>query len=242
MSLVLSERSDKGIGVEPIERHEFWQKLYPASDYTPPPFGTQFPAQLPDGRVLYLPIRPLADTGNGIASLILNQSSFAVEAALADVLAEKLAESDPDVVVGLPTLGLSLAKLVAQRLGHERFVALGTSRKFWYDEALSVPMSSITSPQGQKRLYIDPRVLPLLQGARVCLIDDVISSGTSICAGLDVLGKIGITPVSIGAAMLQTRRWIERLDQSTPSAASIVKGVIQTPLLSKGEDGWLPEI
>jgi len=38
-------------------------------------------------------------------------------------------------------------------------------------------LSSITTPTQQKRLYIDPRMLPLLQGRRVALIDDVISSG-----------------------------------------------------------------
>ena len=207
-----------------------------------PPYGTRYPAELPDGRILFLPIRPLADTGNAIASLILNQSSFEVEAALADALAERLRPSKPEVVIGMPTLGLSLARLVAQRLGHRRFMALGTSRKFWYDEELSVPMSSITSPDSQKRLYLDPRMRPLLNGVRICLIDDVISSGTSICAGLDLLEKLGIRPVSIGAAMLQTRRWVDRLDQTYDGTSQMVSGVIETPLLIRSEKGWRSEV
>ena len=87
------------------------------------------------------------------------------------------ARSRPDVIVGLPTLGLTLAAATAQSIGHHRYVPLGTSRKFWYDESLSVSLSSITSPDVHKRLYIDPRMLPLIEGRRVALIDDVISSG-----------------------------------------------------------------
>lgn len=187
---------------------------------------------------MFLPIRPLADTDNGIASLILNQSSFAVETVLADILADRIAPSKPDVVVGMPTLGLSIAGLVAQRLGHSRFVALGISRKFWYDQSMSVPMSSITSPNAQKRLYFDPRMLPLLQGKNVCLIDDVISSGTSIVAGLDLLQKIGVKPVCTGAAMLQTRRWVDQIDATHSDIVETVRGVLETPLLLATDRGW----
>ena len=163
-----------------MQPHDFWQEIHPAEAAAPPPYHTRYPARLPDGRVLFLPIRPLAGTENAIASLILTQCAFPVEAALADALAANIAPFSPEVVVGLPTLGLPLARAVAERLGHRRYVALGTSRKFWYDDGLSVPLTSITSPGQEKRLYIDPRMLPLITGARVCLIDDVISSGTSI--------------------------------------------------------------
>lgn len=72
-----------------------------------------------------------------------------------------------------------------------------------------MPMSSITTKQ-EKRLYIDPRMLPLLEGKRVALVDDVISSGSSIISGLSLLASSGIKPVAIGAAMLQSDRWREK--------------------------------
>ena len=90
-----------------------------------------------------LPIRSLGATNNGLASLILNQASFAVENILAKFLVELIKADKPDVVVGIPTLGLSLAREVSLLLGHKRYIPLGTSRKFWYDERLSVSMSSI---------------------------------------------------------------------------------------------------
>ncbi|WP_226780621.1 phosphoribosyltransferase [Oceaniglobus trochenteri] len=222
-----------------MQPHDFWQEF---SDSAPvAPYTDRFPAHLPDGRILTLPIRALGDTGNAIASLILNQSSFEVEGALAGMLAEKLHATAPEVIVGLPTLGLSLARLVAQRLGHRRFVALGTSRKFWYDPDLSVPMRSITSPGAEKRLYVDPRMVPLLAGKRVVLIDDVISSGTSICAGLAALALIGVTPVAVGAAMLQTRRWHDRIGADYPDVPDRVMGAFTSPLLKRQGDGWIED-
>ncbi|MDF2234137.1 phosphoribosyltransferase [Albimonas sp. CAU 1670] len=222
---------------------DFWQAIEPADAALSPPWRDRFPARLPDGRILFLPIRPLAGTRNGIASLILNQASFAVEAALADALAELLRPSEPEIVAGLPTLGLPLARAVAERLGHARYAPFGTSRKFWYEEALSTPLSSITSPGGTKRLYIDPRLTPLLKGRRVALIDDVISSGASIAAGLRLLAAIEVEPVAIGCAMLQTERWRAPLSDAFPFAPGRTHRVLTTPLLAhapEGAEGWIP--
>jgi adenine/guanine phosphoribosyltransferase-like PRPP-binding protein len=195
--------------------HQFWQTLDPAGTHdTGPADGwlDAYPALLPDGRQLLLPIRVLPGDGNAaVASLIINQASFVVEDALASALADLLGPYAPEVIIGVPTLGLPLASNVARRLGHARMVALGTSRKFWYRDDLSAPMSSITSPNQQKTIYLDPRSLPLLEGRRVAVVDDVISSGTSMAAVLQLLAGAGIAPIAIGAAMLQGSRWQDRL-------------------------------
>ncbi|WP_172328493.1 phosphoribosyltransferase [Mangrovicoccus sp. HB161399] len=217
-----------------MEPHAFWQSVEdgPAP---PPPYDARFPAELPDGRILWLPTRPLAGTPNALASLILNQASFAVEETLAAHLAGLLRPHAPDLLVGLPTLGLGLASAVARKLGHARYVPLGTSRKFWYDETLSVPLKSVTSPGGGKRLYLDPRMLPLLDGARIAVIDDALSTGSSMKAALGLLGLQRLRPVAIGAAMLQTARWRAALDPGIP-----VCGVFRSPLLERRADGLWP--
>lgn len=221
-----------------MQPQDFWQDVHPPKRFdVQAGFRDFFPATLGDGRQILLPIRPLADGKHALASLIVNQASFAVEDALATELAAKLAASKPDVVAGLPTLGLTLASAVARKLGHSRYVPLGTSRKFWYIDDLSVPLSSITTPDQKKRLYVDPRMLPLLKGRRVALIDDVISSGTSILAGLTLMEACGIEPVAIGAAMLQTDRWRQPLADFGPHWPERVVGVFQTPMLMRGDDG-----
>jgi hypothetical protein len=65
---------------------------------------------------------------------------------------------------------------------------LGYSRKFWYDDALSEPVNSITSLDVGKLLRLDPNLLPLVEGRRVALVDDAIS--TTVVA-VRLLLKIG---------------------------------------------------
>lgn len=217
-----------------MRAEEFWQEIRPVGG-AEPPFSASFPATLPDGRQLDLPIRAVPDSENGIASLIINQASFAVQRALIESLADALRPLRPEVLVGLPTLGLTVAAGVAAALGHSRYVPCGTSRKFWYDEALSVSMSSVTTP-ASRQLYLDPRLLPLLAGRRVALVDDVLSTGRSAVAGLALLDRVGVRPVAIGTLMLQTERWRNALGADAPP----VVGVFATPLLHRTAEGWRP--
>jgi len=217
--------------------HDVWQALYPPGTFPDAP-GTlhrgTYPARLPDGRQLLLPIRVLPGDGTrAVASLIVNQASFAVEDALADAMAALFRGAGAEVVVGVPTLGLPLANALARRLGHSRMVPLGTSRKFWYDDGLSEPLKSITTPGGGKSIYLDPRMLPLLDGRRVLLVDDVVSSGSSLAAVLRLLDKAGVRPAGIAVAMEQGQRW-----RGVVPDPDRVRGVLRTPLLRVvDEDG-----
>jgi adenine/guanine phosphoribosyltransferase-like PRPP-binding protein len=96
-------------------------------------------------------------------------------------------------------------------------------------------MSSVTTTD-ERRLYLDPRMRPLLAGRHVALVDDVISTGKSITAGLALLRICGIEPVAIGAAMLQTQRWRDTLGAD----AQLVQGVFTSPLLERDGQGWRP--
>ena len=174
----------------------FWQQFEP---YQPPADGLvhdRYVARMPDGSGLALPLRDLGEMA--VAGLISNQASFEVVERIADWLAQAAATLGVEVVAGLPTLGHIFAYLVARRLGHANWVALGTTRKLWYDEALSVPLSSVTSPTAGRRLWLDPRVVPRLHGRRVLLVDDVISTGSSAQAGLAVLRAAGTHAAAVG--------------------------------------------
>jgi len=207
-----------------VTPESYWQEIIAAGVEVPP--GNAYPARFEDGRVLLLPLRPLPDGKHALASLIINQASVAVVDALAAALAQKLRPFLPEVVVGLPTLGLTLASAVAQKLGHSRYVPLGNSAKFWYRPDLSVPLSSVTTPDQDKRLYIDPRMMPLLSGRRVALVDDVISSGASMLAAIDLLQRCGVKPEVLGAAMLQSDAWKETF-AGWPIAAVLASPVIE---------------
>jgi hypothetical protein len=96
----------------------YWQEILPEGPNIPPPWKYGVPARLPDSRLLVLPIRPLNNAANdAVASLLVNQASLDVVTELGNFLAERVRPFQPEVIIGLPTLGLSLAPIVAQKLG-----------------------------------------------------------------------------------------------------------------------------
>ncbi len=187
---------------------------------------------MPDERRLVLPLRDFGDTA--VAGLIANQASFAVLDQLAIWIADQVAPWRTEIVVGLPTLGHTVGAAVARALGHANWVAPSTTRKRWYDDALSAPLASITSPatgvNATRRMWLDPR----LQGQRVLLVDDVISTGSSARAGLALLHAAGITPVGLAVAMIQGDAWRAAWPDIPVIAA------FTTPRFRRVDGGWMP--
>lgn len=117
----------------------------------------------------------------------------------------------------------------------DRYVPLGYSRKFWYDERLSVEVSSITSPGLVKRVYLDPNQLPLLYGRRIVIIDDAVSSGNTLKAIWDLLERLGCDIRACGVVMKQGAKWMNVLG---PERTSKLVYVLESPLLRAVQGGW----
>ncbi|MCS0504208.1 phosphoribosyltransferase [Ancylobacter mangrovi] len=221
---------------------DYWQELtdrVPARFSAGPPFRFGYPVTLPDGRVLVLPLRRLPDGAHAVASLIANQASHAVVAALADAMADEARGLGGEVVIGLPTLGLSFAALVAERLGQPRYVPLGYSKKFWYADELSEPVSSITSPEAGKRLRLDPNLLALVKGRRVVLVDDAISTGATAVATCRLVARAGAEVAGLVVAMKQTNRWVAAM--AGVLAPERVRAAYGCPRFDLVADGWWPD-
>src|ERR1700722_2616893 len=219
----------------------YWQELtpeIPARFSATPPYRFGYPVDLPCGRILVLPLRQLPDGHRAVASLIANQASNTVVSALADHMATQARAQDAEIIVGLPTLGLAFASLVAERLGQTRYVPLGYSRKFWYDDALSEPVVSITSPEAGKLLRMDPNLRSLIEARRVVLIDVAISSGVTAVAAMRLLHKIGADVAGMVVAMKQTNRWETAV--ATLSPPLLVRAVYGCPLFLRSDAGWIP--
>lgn len=210
-------------------RVDYWQAFEPGPAPAAP-FTDLYPATMPDGTVLPLPLRDYGEVGVG--GFIVNQASFTVLRHVSGWMTEAARPFGAEAVVGLPTLGHGVAPMVAEGLGHANWVAAGYSRKRWYEEALSAPVFSSTTP-GERRVYLDPRIIHRLRGRRVLLVDDVISSGTSALAGLSLLATVGVVPVALCVGMIQGRRWAP----NWPAEVPVVAG-FETPLLHRMEGGW----
>jgi hypothetical protein len=98
----------------------YWQDLttgIPARFSATPPYRFGYPARLPCGRILVLPLRRLPDNDHAVASLIANQASNVVVAALTDHMAAQARALGAEIIAGLPTLGLAFASLVGNGSG-----------------------------------------------------------------------------------------------------------------------------
>ncbi len=223
---------------------DFWQEILAADDPaagSSAPFRYGYPARLPDGRALVLPLRRLPQGDRAVASLIANQASFAVCRTLSGFMAEDARVLGAEVVVGMPTLGLVFAPLMAEMMGHANYVPLGYSRKFWYRDDLSEPVHSITSPDKRgKSVFIDPNMLPRLAGKRVAVVDDAVSSGTTVVAVMTLLSRLDCAVAGVVVAMRQGVNWRTTLGDFDPALPGLVRGAFAAPLFTRVEGGWAP--
>jgi adenine/guanine phosphoribosyltransferase-like PRPP-binding protein len=227
------------------DRGSYHDRIIPAADMPvlpPPPYKDSFPVKLPDGDWALLPFLALPpDFSTAIAYLCITENSFALEDRLSSAMAELARPLHADVVVGMPTLGMVLAASVGKKLGHTHYVPLSYSRKFWFEDELSIPVNSITTPVQPKTVYIDPRLLERLEGKRVLLVEDVISTGGTVAAELALMKKIDANVIGVITAIRETRVWIDKLSAIDSAYRALVTSPIRCPLFRRSADGWVPD-
>ncbi len=226
-------------------RGSYHDRIVPAAelpDLPPPPYQDAFPVKLTDGDWASLPFLALPpDFDTAIAYLCITENSFALEDRLSTAMAELARPLQADIVVGMPTLGMVLAASVGKKLGHPYYVPLSYSRKFWFEDELSIPVNSITTPVQPKIVYIDPRLVERLEGKRVLLVEDVISTGGTVAAELALMKKLGAQVAGVITAIRETRVWIDKLGAIDPAYPALVTSPIRCPLFRKTVGGWVPD-
>lgn len=192
--------------------------------------------RLNDGSHLELPLRAMPSGDKAIALLMTNQCHFAVEDALAPLMTELAASFGADVIAAVPTMGLDYGRLVARGLGHPYYVALGHSRKFWYDEALSETTTSSTSTQG-KQVFLDPALVERVQGKRVLLVDDVINTGISAVSAIRLLQRAGAEVVGMVNVLSEGHAWRAAVKELGEDWEQRVKTLGHIPMFERNAQG-----
>ena len=205
-----------------------------------PPFQETYPVLLKDGSYLELPLQPFPDGKQAIALLMANQTPFTVVQALTPLLVELVNEFEPGAIVGVPTLGLDYARAVAQSMKFPYYVALGNSRKFWYDDALSMPVVSVTSPDAKKLLYLDPSLVERVASKRTVIVDDVINTGGTATAAIQLLRKAGAIIAGFVVVLTEGDNWKSYLQTVGVDWQQEVRGVGHIPIFQRDEAGWIP--
>ncbi len=101
--------------------------------------------------------------------------------ALTEFCGKKIAERvrGCDVVITAESKGLQLAHVVARELGHEFYAVCRKSKKLYMQDGLMTSVRSITTGEEQT-LYLSKHDAGLLNGKRVAIVDDVVSTGGSL--------------------------------------------------------------
>lgn len=128
--------------------------------------------------------------------------------ACAPELAAKI--GDVDVIITAEAKGIALAYEISRILGKKEFIVARKSIKSYMSGVVSVSAHSITTT-GEQHLYLDGHDAERLRGKRVCIVDDVISTGESLYA-IEALVESAEGIVTKKAAVLAEGKAAERED------------------------------
>jgi adenine phosphoribosyltransferase len=142
--------------------------------------------------------------GVKIAILNILGDSELVQAA-AKELAPKIAAKNPDVIVTAEAKSIPLAYAISVELNYMPYVVLRKSYKIYMGEALQSETLSITTGQPQT-LYLDAKDRELINGKNVVVVDDVISTGSTLQGIRLILQKAGANIVAESAILTEGDR------------------------------------
>ena len=108
--------------------------------------------------------------------------------ACAKALLEKAPEYD--YIITAESKGIPLAYEMARQAGDEKWLLARKGAKLYMQSVFSVEVKSITTDHVQK-LYLDGADAALMQGKRILIVDDVISTGESLHALEELVEKAG---------------------------------------------------
>uniref|UniRef100_A0A7J3ZK06 Phosphoribosyltransferase n=1 Tax=Fervidicoccus fontis TaxID=683846 RepID=A0A7J3ZK06_9CREN len=134
------------------------------------------------------------------ADLVLGDVEF-IEAA-ARLLADKIKACEPELIVAPEAKSLALAYEVAKQLGLKRFVVARKERKSYMKSVIVERVRSITTAREQI-LLLTREDAEQLKNRRVCIIDDVVSTGSTIEALERLVKRAG------GVVVCKAAIWIE---------------------------------
>ncbi|HEY5112324.1 MAG TPA: phosphoribosyltransferase family protein [Acidimicrobiales bacterium] len=182
-----------------------------------------------------LPVVSLNDN-LALALLITVDMGIAFMAKAGEELADVLAPYDVDVVATVATMGIPLAVEVTRHLGLDQYVTLHKTPKIHLADAFSEPVRSITTDADQ-RLLFDRARLGDVEGKRVAIVDDVISTGASTGASLRLLRGVGANIVAIGTIVTEASLWRRALGED----ATMVRALGAIPVFRPDGSGGLVE-
>ena len=122
---------------------------------------------------------PLFEVAEGLRIAVLNiLGDTELVEACANALAEKLPENSYDVIVTAEAKSIPLAHALSQ-VTQTPYVVLRKRYRSYMGQTIQAETVSITTGQTQQ-LYLDEKDITLVKGKNAILLDDVISTGSTL--------------------------------------------------------------
>lgn len=145
---------------------------------------------------------PLFEVAPGVRIAIFNMlgDTYVAKAAAA-ALAERLKDVQADVLLTAEAKSMPLVYEMSALMGLP-YVVLRKKYKTYMGDALSADTVSITTGKTQT-LYLDEKDHDLIQGKRVIVVDDVVSTGSTLEGMQAIARKAGAEVADIAAVFTE---------------------------------------
>ena len=144
---------------------------------------------------------PLLDIGDGFRIYSFDMTGEAEwNRVAARELLKKLEPYAFDGIVTVQTKSCGLAQAISAKF--PRYLELRKSRKSFMLDPVGVKAQSITT-HGQQELWIGREKYAQFQGKRLCFLDDVVSTGGTISAAMELAEKIGVEICVVACALIE---------------------------------------
>ena len=148
---------------------------------------------------------PIITVPSGVRLAVFNMlGDIEMTKAAGRELAARLHLRHPDIIVTTETKSVPLAYEIASLL-ELPYVVLRKSYVSYMGEALETKVQSITLGH-PRTIYLDARDQGLCGGKRVAIVDDVISTGSTLAAMRSLLTRAGATIVAESAVFTEGDR------------------------------------
>lgn len=148
---------------------------------------------------------PLFEVQPGLRIAVLNiLGDTELVDACAQALNDRLAEVDYDVLITAEAKSIPLAHTLSQ-VSAKPYVVLRKHYRTYMGQTIQAETVSITTGKPQ-RLYLDEKDRGLVQGKRVVLLDDVISTGSTLKGMRQIIDKAEGEVVTMAAILTEGDR------------------------------------
>jgi adenine/guanine phosphoribosyltransferase-like PRPP-binding protein len=181
---------------------------------------------------------PLVSLNDNLALALLITVDMGVEfmSRAGSELAEILRPYNVDIVATVATMGIPVVVEVTRHLGLDQYVILHKTPKIHLADAVSETVRSITT-DAEQRLLFDRARIKDVEGRRVAIVDDVISTGASTGTALRLLRGVGAEVVVIGTLVTEASIWRTSLGDD----AQMVRALGSIPVFRPDGSGGLVE-